>query len=199
MRINYIVFDFGGVLVQYDFTGYFERLTGSRERAEFIMHNILTEAVSDEMDRALRPFSFYLDRCKQQFPDYAHELDCFDRDYTDVFTCETPGMRQFMEQMKRKGYKLLGLSNWSARVYDVMRKFGIFSELDGYLLSKDVHQLKPEPGIYHSFYLKFGVDPAECVFIDDKPENVAGSIATGMPAIRFTSVEKLREELKGYL
>jgi len=75
MRINYIVFDFGGVLVQYDFTGYFERLTGSRERAEFIMHNILTEAVSDEMDRALRPFSFYLDRCKQQFPDYAHELD----------------------------------------------------------------------------------------------------------------------------
>ena len=193
--VKNIVFDFGGVLVQYDFTVFFTSILGSRERARWFMQHVFTGEINAEMDRGEHEPAYFFEQQKQLWPGYADVLRQFDEHYTDIFTAETEGMRTLMTELRAQGYRLLGLSNWSSRVYEVMQKFSIFDLLDGYLLSKDVHQLKPEPAIYHSFFEKFGVEPAECVFIDDKPENIDGARAVGMPGLVFRDTPQLRRDL----
>lgn len=194
--IKNIVFDFGGVLVQYDFTAYFSKVLGSREKGEWFMRNILTDENNGLLDKGDKPFRCYIAEWKQRWPDYAIAIDALDRHYTDIFTGEVPGMYDLMVELKGKGYRLLGLSNWSTKVFDIMDKFPrIFNILEGYLVSHKVHLLKPHKEIYEAFCTQFGVKPEECVFIDDKPENIEGAKSVGMNGIVFKDVEQLRTEL----
>lgn len=197
--IKNIVFDFGGVLVQYDFITFFAKLLGSRDKAVWFMQNVLPQNVNNDMDLEIRPFVYYLEQQKRLWPEYANALDAFDKHYTDVFIGETEGIRDLMLRLKADGYRLLGLSNWSSRVYDVMAKYDIFKILEGSLISKDVHQLKPNRDIYESFLKKFNVKADECVFIDDKPENIEGCKAIGMPGIIFRDTNQLDIELSELL
>ena len=193
--IKNIVFDFGGVLVQYDFVTFFANILGSREQGEWFMENVLPHSVNNEMDLEFHNFRYYIEQQQRLWPDYAEALDIFDKHYIDVFTCETEGIRDLILSLKSSGYRILGLSNWSSRVYDVINKFDIFNLIEDSLISKDVHQLKPNKDIYESFLNKFDVKAAECVFIDDKPENIEGCKTVGMNGIVFKNSNQLKHEL----
>lgn len=194
--IKNIVFDFGGVLVQYDFKAYFTSILGSKENGEWFMANILNDENNDLLDKGDRPFDDYIAEWKQRWPDYAVALDAFDKKNADIFTNEIPGMVELMTELKGKGYRLLGLSNWHTKVWGIMKKFPrIFGLLDGYLISHQVHLLKPHKEIYEAFCKKFDVRPEECVFIDDKQKNVDGAEAVGMYGILFKNAEQLRADL----
>ncbi len=198
--IKNIVFDFGGVLVEYDFTAYFIKILGSREKGLWFMHNILTYENNDKLDKGDKTFSEYMKEWKQRWPDYAVALDAFDKKNTDIFTGEVPGMKALMKELKSKGYRLLGLSNWSTKVFAVMDKYPeIFSLLDGYLVSHQVHLIKPHKEIYETFCKKFDVKPEECVFIDDKAANIEGAKAIGMRGIVFKSADQLKTDIKAVL
>ncbi len=194
--IKNIVFDFGGVLVQYDFIAFFAHYLGNKEKAEWFMQNVLPQEVNDDMDRELHSFRFYIEQQQRKWPEYAELLDIFDKHYSDVFTMETKGMRQLMTELKSRGFHLLGLSNWSSRIYDVMAKFDIFSFLEGSVISKDVHLLKPDREIYDFFLHKFNLDANDCIFIDDKSANIEGAKVVGMKGVVFKNVEQLKKELE---
>lgn len=198
--IKYIVFDFGGVLVDYNFKNFFAHLLGSEEKATWFLNNVFTEEMNNKLDMQLKPFGEYIEEWKTRWPEYAHELDYFDLHYTDIFTGEVAGMKVLMEKLKAQGYQLLGLSNWSSKVNDVMKKFpDCFRLLDGYLVSYMVHQLKPAPEIYQSFIQKFGIKADECVFIDDKPKNIEGAKNIGMKGIVFKDAQQLERDLMSIL
>lgn len=195
-----IVFDFGGVLVQYDFHKYFSNILGSSEKGEWFMHNILTDENNDLLDKGDKPFDYYMSEWKKRWPDYTVAIEAFDKHYTDIFTGEVPGMYDLMAELKSKGYRLLGLSNWSTKVFDIMDKFPrIFNILDGYLVSHKVHMLKPHKEIYETFCKKFEVKPEECVFIDDKAVNIEGAKSIGMNGTVFKDTEQLRADLTSLL
>lgn len=197
--IKNIVYDFGGVLVQYDFMKFFSTLLGSDAKAKYFLHNVFTEQINAEMDRGVYPPQHFFEQQKRLWPEYHDALNAFDKRYADIFTHETEGMRQSMIELKERGYRLLGLSNWSERVYDVMNKFDIFDILEDHLISKDVHLLKPDAAIYHSFLNKFALKAEECVFIDDKPENIKGACHMGMYGIVFSNTRQLMHELEPLL
>ena len=106
--INVIVFDFGGVLVKYDFHTYFAKVLNSREKGEWFMKNILTDENNDKLDKGDRPFSEYIKEWKERWPEYSVAIDAFDKHYTDIFTGEVPGMKELMRSLKSDGYRLLG-------------------------------------------------------------------------------------------
>ncbi len=197
--IKQIVFDFGGVLVEYDFFRFFRSLLPGDGETRWFMEHVFTDEANAELDLGLVPPSRLIARLGRMWPEYAGVLEAFDRRYTDVFTAEPAGMRQLMGELKAGGYRLLGLSNWSEKVVDVMAKFSIFELLDDMLISKDVHLLKPHADIYRAFFQRMGVRPGECVFIDDKPENILGARRCGMYGLVFSDVDRLRRELRPLL
>lgn len=198
--IKNIVFDFGNVLVLHDFISYFAEFFHSEEKARWFFKHPIPPGFSDEVDRELHPFRYYIERQQQLWPEYKDALDLFDTHFADFFTGEVPGMRELMTELKGEDYRLLGLSNWSSKVNDVMARFpDIFSLLEGSLISYTVHQLKPEREIYETFLRKFGVEASECVFIDDRPANIEGCRKVGMHGIVFSNTEQLRNDLRQLL
>lgn len=183
--IENIVFDYGGVLVQYDFVAFFGKLLGSRERGQWFMDHVLPEEVGAAMDRELHPFDYYIRQQQERWPEYADVLSYFAGHYTDVFTVETPGIRDLIQLLKDRGFHVYGLSNWSSKLSEVKEKYSVFQLITDELVSKDVHLLKPETAIYQTFLDKFHLRADTCLFVDDKAENIEGCWQVGMQGIRF--------------
>ena len=110
------------------------------------------------------------------------------------------GALETLQYLKDKGYHLYILSNYGAWTYAKTKdqSLGFLKDVDGALFSFEVKQIKPEPEIYHSLLERFHLRAEECVFLDDRQNNVDGAIACGISAIRFTGYEDARQKLKEY-
>lgn len=95
-------------------------------------------------------------------------------------------------------YKTGLLSNISGRDrLDVRFLPGQLNDLfDVVIPSGDVGYIKPQPEIYLLMAHQLGVEPSECVFIDDIPEFCKGAEAVGMQSIRFLSTDQAIQDLQ---
>lgn len=195
-KVKNLVFDFGRVLVDYSFEDFLEPLLGSREKASWFMKHVYTDEVDRRYAKELRPTRHYTNELKREWPEFEHTLEALETSYPEIVTGEVPGMRELLKSLKDKGYRLYGLSNWSSHVYDTLEHYKIFDLLDDRMISCEVHQVKPDVEIYHTFLKKFDLNPEECVFTDDKLENVEGAKAAGMHAIQFKNAKQYQQELE---
>lgn len=200
-KITSIIFDFGGVLVDYDFAKFFITLRAnsncSNETFNKFCDLMLDEALYSSLDRELIPFDEQIEELKRQHPDCADLFDNSNKRFQEVVTGEVPGMHRLLTDLKRQGYAVYGLSNWSSKVYETMKQYQhIFGLLDDRILSCEEHLLKPEPEIYQCALNRFGRTAGECVFVDDKQANIDGCIAAGIHGIRFTGADTLRNALQ---
>ena len=111
----------------------------------------------------------------------------------ELYYAEGPSI---VKALKERGYNLYGLTNWSGKVYGVMRKYDIFSLLDGWVISSEEHLIKPDVAIYRRLGEKFNLLPEECLFTDDKQVNIDGAVRAGMQAVLFTDAHTLAEYMK---
>ena len=79
---------------------------------------------------------------------------------------------QLVRDLKAAGYKLYVLSNMS-------REF-VYGLFDGEVVSCEEGVVKPEPEIYRRLLGRYGLDPAQTLFIDDRPANIAAAAALGI-------------------
>lgn len=70
---------------------------------------------------------------------------------------------------------------------------------DAVVISGEVGMRKPEPAIYRLAAERVGLEPAECVFVDDLGANVKGAVAVGMVGVKFVTVEQAVDELETLL
>ena len=113
-----------------------------------------------------------------------------------MWTTENPVMLAWQLALKQRGLLTAIVSNMGDTVHKRMqRKFDWLSRFDVLVWSYQLHVTKPDPAIYRYVLEKLGTQPAETLFIDDRPVNVEAAISLGMKGVVFTTVEKLREEL----
>ncbi len=86
-------------------------------------------------------------------------------------------------------------NSWGLGIYD-RAPVDLFDET---VISGDVGLHKPQPEIYTMACERLGVEPGDCVFVDDLRENITGAEAVGMTAILHrdsaATVERLEELL----
>ncbi len=195
-----IVFDMGGVLVDYTADNATWHFTDDPEIVREI-HNVMfcsqewmaldMGSISDEeaIRRILPRLSS--DRIREiAAVTFAHW-----HEYNNV---EREGMASIIEALKNRGQKVYILSNVSRRLTDTYKNVVPAPELyDGAFFSGEVLALKPQPIIYQIFFERFQLDPAECLFIDDNRDNVEASIRCGMDAWWFHTADN--EEMKAFL
>ncbi|MCQ2146905.1 MAG: HAD family phosphatase [Bacteroidales bacterium] len=193
--IKNLVFDFGKVLVDYEFDSVLRTFFDDEaELARFKKHFVSSNFI-DKCDKEDIPFQQIIDEEKAVHPEWSVQLQMFYDRYLDFVTEEVPGMRDILIKYRQKGYKLYGLTNWNSVVYKVIEKFDILQFLDDRLISSEEHLLKPDVAIYKRLCDKFGLVPGECVFADDKLPNVEGARAYGLNAIHFMNAEQYEKEL----
>ena len=59
--------------------------------------------------------------------------------------------------------------------------------------------LQADREIYEYLLKKYELIPEECVFLDDRPENVEGAKAVGMSGIQFVDYEQANSKLQKML
>lgn len=194
--IKNLIFDFGKVLVDYDFESILRTFFDDpRELMEFVQVVCAPEFL-DRCDKEEIPFEDIIRETKEQYPQWASQIQTFHDRFLDFVIGEMPGMRELLLKLRGEGYKLYGLTNWCSVVHKVIEKYDILQLLDDRIISSEEHLIKPERAIYERLCEKFGVKAEECLFADDKEVNVEGAKVAGMHAVVFTTAEQYEKDLR---
>jgi len=123
----------------------------------------------------------------------ADELNLWD---ARMWTTENPAMLAWQLALKQRGILTAILSNMGDNVLENMqRTFDWLPRFDVLVWSYQLRMAKPDPAIYHYVINKLGTQPAETLFLDDRPVNVEAALALGIQAILFSTVDQLRLDL----
>lgn len=191
-----LVFDFGGVLVDWNPRHLYRRLFHGDEAA---VENFLTEIGfvpwNLAMDRG-RPFAESVAELSARFPQYADLIRAYDTRWEESVPGAIEPTVELLAQLKRAGYPLFGLSNWSSEKFALVRhKYLFLAWFDAYLISGDVKIIKPDPRIYQLLLEKIGKPAAQCIFIDDAATNITAARELGFDAIQFHDAAQLAAAL----
>jgi 2-haloacid dehalogenase len=197
-RITTIVFDLGGVLIDWNPRHLYRKIFGTDEAA---MERFLAEICTPEWNARLdagRPFAEGVAELIEVHPDQAEAIAAFQTRWPEMLGESLEGSVRIMREAKRFGLGTYALSNWSAETFPVTRpRYPFLEEMDGILISGEVGVGKPDPAIYREFLRRFGLAAETSVYVDDWDRNVAAAVAVGMHGIHFRDAAQLRADLRG--
>ena len=195
--IKNIIFDFGKVLVDVNLNKQIkeDKDIPSELADELIQQYFSILFIDDDSKLAHENDLLTIEQAKAKFDQSVPEHL---KPYTDeVFKCVETSMSLYphtlpiLSALKAKGYRLFYLSNWPRFSFDSMAPY--FAELipnfEGGIISCDVGLLKPEREIYAKLLNDYGLLSEECLFFDDKQENLE-------PAEKFFGMKVHRFDYK---
>ncbi len=197
--IKNLIFDFGKVLVDYDYFLILNQIFATPKQAEDFHHHLMDGKWTERLDLEVPSFEQVISDMQQAMPQYATEIRCFADRYPEFIFSEMKGMHPLLIRLKAEGYKLYGLTNWCSKVHITMAQYSIFQLLDGRIISSEEHLIKPDTAIYERTCQKLKLIPEECLFTDDKIENVEAARQYGMHAIWFKNAVQYETELREIL
>ena len=192
-----VVFDVGNVLYGWDPESFLARqLPEDEARLRFIEDVGLWEW-HDSLDGG-RPYDEAAAELSGKFPEYAHLIAAWGERFGETITDPVPGVHALVEALDARGVPLFAITNFSADFWKPFhdREHAFFRRFRDILVSGEEKLLKPDPAIYYRALDRFGLKPAEALFIDDRLINVEGAHAVGMHAHLFTDAEDLRARLE---
>ena len=196
MSRNNLIFDFGGVLVDWNPRRLFLPYFGDAARTDWFLSNICTYAWNAQVDAGRTTAEITAERVAE-FPEWEKEIRMYYDHWIDMMGDAIPGMEQLVRDCKAQGRGVWGLTNWSRELFPLVRdRYPVFGLLDGYVVSGVERTMKPGPQIYRILLERYGLKAEECIFIDDTPANVAGAEALGIQGILFKDAVQLRKELE---
>lgn len=191
-----IVFDFGQVLIQWSPYFLYRKLLPSDESIREFLEEIKFSEFNPRMDAGY-PFEQTRAEVLSRHPHKRDLADAFFARWTECSGEPNEDVVALMRELKRTGHPVYGLSNWSAETFAWVRpRYAFLEELDDYLISGAVGQVKPGEKIYQLFLERVGKQAGECVFIDDSPANIETARRLGFTGVLFTSPEQLRLDLQ---
>lgn len=196
MQYNTIIFDFGKVLVDYDFGPAIRKYIPTVELQREFASVFCSDEFINACDLGIKTVPELMQELVEEHPVFIPYISNLKLTVGDFIPGEISGMRELLTELKEKGIRLLGLTNWSASVYDIIAAYPeMFSLLDGRMISSEEHLIKPDVLIFQRLIEKFSLNPAECLFVDDKAVNIEGAIKAGLNGHQFISAENLRRFL----
>lgn len=194
MNIKNIVFDFGGVLVDWNPRYLFKDHFKDINEMEYFLKNICTEEWNIEQDRG-RSLSEATLELQKKFPEHSDSIALFYDKWEVMLKGEISETVSILHKLKTK-FKLYGLTNWSSETIDIAyRRFSFFKEFDGIVVSGTEKLIKPDKRIYQLLLERYLIKAEESIFIDDNILNVKAAMELGFYAIHFENPKQLEAEL----
>ncbi len=199
MHKNFI-FDFGQVLVHFLPLQMTAAYISDPEDCKLVCDVIFDRLYWDKLDDGTITDQELKAAACARLPQHLRQVAC--RVY-DGWVEQLPfieGMPPLVRDLKAAGGKLYLLSNISegfTRQYkQVPRLVELFSLFDGLVFSGPLGMTKPGKEIFNHLLNTYGLQPEECVFIDDAPRNIAGAEAVGIKGYLFDGdAQKLKTTL----
>lgn len=190
-----IVFDLGGVLIdwnpEYLYTSYFE----TEEAMRFFLTTICTSDWNEEQDGG-RPLDVATALLIDQYPEYSKEIKAFYTEWETMLGGTIEGTVDILQSLRKSHDKVYALTNWSAETFPIaQQRYDFLGWFDGILVSGEENLKKPDPKIYQLLLSKFELNAEDCLFIDDNLRNVHAAIQEGIDTIHFKNPAQLKTAL----
>jgi 2-haloacid dehalogenase len=193
---NVVIFDLGGVLIDWDPRHLYRKLFRGDEAA---MEDFLSTVCTPEWNRgqdAGRRCADAVRLLRDRHPDRAELIDAYYARFDEMMAGPIAGSVVILAELHDRGTPLYGLSNFSAETYPLaLRRFEFLRLLRKVVISGDVKAIKPDRRIYQVLLGRCGIDPQRAVFVDDAVANVETARQLGLHGIVFTGADALRREL----
>ena len=195
--IDTIIFDVGGVLVDFTWWDYIKTLGFPEAFLNVIFTDQRVHDYWSEFDRGVLSYEEVRDLYHTAFPEWHDELEKF---LNEIDKCLEvyPYTGTLLSELGRRGYKLYILSNWPGFLYDRFAARGgmDFADLvDDAFWSYQHHLLKPDPAFFKKLIDKHGIDTRKAIFIDDIKKNTKVARDLGMLTIDFKDYPDLIKKL----
>jgi 2-haloacid dehalogenase len=191
-----VVFDLGGVLIDWDPRYLYRKLLADEEAVEEFLATVCTPEWNAELDRG-RPFAEGVAELVERHPAHAAAIAAYHERWPEMLGGEVPGAVAVLADLRAAGVPLYALTNWSAETFTVTRgRFEFLDWFGGVVVSGEERVIKPDQRIFRVLIDRFGLDPETTLFVDDSEANVAAARALGFDAVRFTGPERLRRDLE---
>lgn len=196
--IKAVVFDLGGVLVDWNPRYLYRNLIADEQVMEDFLANVCTDAWNYQMDLG-RNRQEAVDELIARFPQHTDWITAFKTRWIEMIDGPIHESVDILMDLKRRGYPVYALSNWNDETFQLALSDLPFLRLfDGRIVSGEVKLGKPDPAIYQLLLSRFNLNPREIVFIDDREENVVAARNLGIESIRFISPAQLERDLAAY-
>jgi putative hydrolase of the HAD superfamily len=103
------------------------------------------------------------------------------------------GTVALVRDLAAAGVPLALLSNAPADVAEAVSGLAVCARFRHLIFSCELKTGKPDPECYQAALARLGARAQDVIFIDDRPENVAGAAALGLRSVRFTTPAQARE------
>lgn len=131
-----------------------------------------------------------------RWPELAGFVEQYERAFAATLVGPVTGMPELVGQLRERGLRLLGLTNWSTETFPRgVAAVPAIGELEAVVVSGEVGLVKPDPAIFEHLLAEHDVDPATALFVDDRADNVEAAVALGFHGHVFTAAAALRREL----
>ena len=190
-----VVFDLGGVLIDWNPRYAYRQLGGTEEEIEHFLAHVATGEWNRQMD-AGKPFATAIAERTRAFPEHADWLAAWWTHWPVMLGDAIAGTVEILRELQARRVPLYALTNWSAETFPIaLERFSFLHEFEGIVVSGDVEKSKPDADIYAHLTDDFGIQPESAVFIDDSPPNVETARRLGFHGLHFTSPDNLRRDL----
>ena len=183
------------MLYDWNLRQFFEQLVPAHE-LELFLREVVTLDWHSQHD-AGRPFAETRAELTAQWPLFADAIAAFGPRFSETVTGLLPGMDAIVRDLHRSGVPLYAITNFSHEFWPPFRarEAALFDLFDDIVVSGDEKMVKPDAAIYRLALDRFGLDPAEAIFVDDRADNVRAAEALGIAGHLFVGAGPLRADL----
>ena len=199
MKIKNLIFDVGNVLLEYRWNQMLLDYGLSKEEAATAGPLFFEHDIWKELDYGNISVEEVICLYEKALPQYAGLIRWFLTNL-ELMPIARKDVWEKVHALKQKGYRIYLLSNYNKDFFDTHTKDADFlNDIDGKVVSYEIHKIKPDPAIYEYLLEKYDLIPEESVFFDDRLENTEAAEKLGIKSYTITSKEYLLEVLDEYL
>jgi 2-haloacid dehalogenase len=195
-RPTAVVFDLGGVLIDWDPRHLYRRLIPDETEMERFLREVVSPEWNLEHDRG-RSFAEGVAQLRRDHPEHGELIAAYAERWPEMLGGPIQPTVDVVDELRGTGLRLLALTNWSAETWPIGRaRFAFLDWFEAIVVSGEERVAKPDPAIFRILVDRHGLEPERTVYIDDMPANVGVAAGLGFRAIRFTDATGLRRALR---
>jgi 2-haloacid dehalogenase len=194
--IEAVVFDLGGVLIDWDPRYLYRKLFDGDDAA---MERFLADVCSPEWNAQLdggRSWTEAIESLSREHPDSRPLIEAFRERWAEMLGGPIDGTVEILGRLRQARIPIFALTNWSAETFAIARPHFPFLEWFGGVVISGVEGVrKPDPRIFRLLLDRYDLRAETTAFVDDVAENVVAAEALGFVGLRFRDGDTLRRDL----
>jgi 2-haloacid dehalogenase len=194
--VEAVVFDLGGVLIDWNPRHLYSKLFDAASEMEHFLTEVCSPEWNEQADAGRPTAEITAELCRRH-PDKRSLIESYYARFAEMMKGAIDGTEAVVERLHGHGLPLYVLSNFSAETFPLARqRFGFFERFSGMVISGAEGMKKPDRRIYDLLIERFALTPARTLFIDDRHDNAQAARDAGWQALRFTSADQLDADLR---